>query len=104
MSFGEGLQALRQSAGLTQSALGKKVGCSRSYVSKVECGQRPSLDFVGEISRVYELPVRYLYCLALEKPKGLTSPQSSMFDDQRSLLWLLGTENVSLLRSLRGNL
>lgn len=100
MRFGEGLQTLRQSAGLTQSVLGQKVGCSRSYISKVEGGQMPSLDFVGKIGQVYELPSRYFYFLALEKPKGLTPPQSAMFDSQRSLLWLLGMENVTLQRLL----
>lgn len=104
MSFGEGLQALRHAAGWTQSVLGQKVGCSRSYISKVECGQVPSLDFIGKIGQVYVLPVRYFYCLALEKPKGLTPPQSAMFDSQRSLLWLLGMENVSLHRLLSNNL
>lgn len=86
MDFGESLRKLRLSVGLSQAALGKEVGVSRSYVSQVECGRKPSLEFVGNVARAFGLPVRYMYCLTLEKPRDLTSLQSGMFDTMRGLL------------------
>lgn len=86
MNFGESLRKLRNTAKLTQLVLGQKVGVSRSYVSQVECGRKPSLEFVGNVARMFNLPVRYMYYLMLEEPEGLTPLQSGTFDTMRGLL------------------
>lgn len=49
----EMLRSLREQAGLTQEELGKKIGQTQSFVSKVERGER-RLDFV-ELKHVVEV-------------------------------------------------
>lgn len=53
LAFGETVRALRESAGVAQEALALDAGMDRSYLGKVERGERqPSLDIVFRLAAV----------------------------------------------------
>lgn len=82
--FGQALKLLRRYQGLNQSALAKKLGVSRSYISELESGNRtPSLDLLSRYADIFNIPVSSLVFFAealqdkenlsgrLEKAKGV---------------------------------
>lgn len=53
LAFGETVRALREAAGVAQEALALDAGMDRSYLGKVERGERqPSLDMVFRLAAV----------------------------------------------------
>lgn len=82
--FGQALKLLRRYQGLNQSALAKRLGVSRSYISELESGNRtPSLDLLGRYADIFNIPISSLVFFAealedkenipgrLEKAKGV---------------------------------
>lgn len=58
MTTGEKIAALRREKGLSQEALGEKLGLSRQAVSKWESDQAvPTMDNLVELSRLFGVPV-----------------------------------------------
>lgn len=58
MTTGEKIAALRRAQGLSQEALGEKLGLSRQAVSKWEADQAvPTMDNLVELSRLFGVPV-----------------------------------------------
>jgi len=53
ISLAEFLRAARLTAGLTQVELAKKLGCTSTYVSHLECGKKkePSLKMLKGIAK-----------------------------------------------------
>ena len=53
LAFGETVRALREAGGLAQEALALDAGMDRSYLGKVERGEKqPSLDIVFRLAQV----------------------------------------------------
>jgi transcriptional regulator with XRE-family HTH domain len=53
---------LRSHFGLTQQQLADKAGISRSVLSQIEIGnQKPTLDTIGNIARIYNIPYSYFF-------------------------------------------
>lgn len=74
--FGQALSLLRRYQGLNQSALAKKLGVSRSYISELESGNRtPSLDLLSRYAEVFNIPVSSLvfFAEALQDQENLSS-------------------------------
>ena len=58
MTTGEKIAALRREKGLSQEALGERLGLSRQAVSKWEADQAvPTMDNLMELSRLFGVPV-----------------------------------------------
>lgn len=58
MTTGEKIAALRKEQGMSQEALGEKLGLSRQAVSKWEADQAvPTMDNLMELSRLFGVPV-----------------------------------------------
>ena len=56
------LRALREDAGLSQKALGEKVGVSRQAINALETGKHsPSLDLAFRLAGVFGLPVEDVF-------------------------------------------
>jgi len=47
------LKILRKAKGLTQTEVGKKMGCGQSYISQVERGKRNDLKIVERMCTEY---------------------------------------------------
>lgn len=61
---GKNLKQIRKSHGNTQTELAEKIGCSQSYVTKIENGQTPmSLSTAIEICALYGLSIEQLIIL-----------------------------------------
>lgn len=59
--IGENIKLIRQSKGLTQEELAKKLGISKSAISRYESGQRdPNLDSADKIASVLGVALRDL--------------------------------------------
>lgn len=74
--FGQALKLLRRYQGLNQSALAKKLGVSRSYISELESGNRtPSLDLLSRYADLFNIPVSSLvfFAEALQDKKSIPS-------------------------------
>ena len=60
-SFGERLARLREDAGLSQSALARRIGASQSAVSQIEAGERsPSYGMLMQLAEALGVSVAYL--------------------------------------------
>ena len=58
MTTGEKITALRKELGMSQEALGEKLGLSRQAVSKWEADQAvPTMDNLMELSKLFGVPV-----------------------------------------------
>ena len=56
------LRALREDAGLSQKALGERVGVSRQAINALETGKHsPSLDLAFRLAGVFGLPVEGVF-------------------------------------------
>lgn len=60
-SFGERLGRLREDAGLTQSALARRIGTSQSAISQIEAGDRsPSYGMLVQLADALGISLAYL--------------------------------------------
>ena len=58
MTIGERIAALRRQAGLSQEALGEKLGVSRQSISKWEADANlPEIEKLVSLSRLFGVPV-----------------------------------------------
>lgn len=58
---GHRIKLLRESKGYTQEQLAEKLNISRSYLSKLEIGERSSsIDLLIEISECFDITLDYL--------------------------------------------
>lgn len=76
MGFGERVRELRKSKGLSQRALGMKVGVSFTYVSKIEnekldFGDYPSEELIGKLAKALDADVDELLLLAEKVPEPI---------------------------------
>ena len=56
LAFGETVRALREASGVAQEALALEAGMDRSYLGKVERGERqPSLDIAFRLAAVLDV-------------------------------------------------
>ena len=60
MTFGEKLQRLRKTNGLSQEQLSEKLNVSRQAISKWELGTIPDMDNILKISRFFDCSLDYL--------------------------------------------
>ena len=62
MTFGEKLQKLRRSSGLSQEQLAEKVGVRRETIMRLEKAQyNPSLKLAVDISRAVGVPIEEIF-------------------------------------------
>jgi len=67
-TFGERLGRLREDAGLSQSALARRVGVSQSAVSQMESGERnPSYGMLVQLADALGVSVAYLVGAEVEE-------------------------------------
>lgn len=78
--LGHTIEQLRESAGLSQRKLAKKLGVSPSYLSRLERGERdPSMSFLRKLARATSAPVALLVGTALMSE--VPEPQRSAYED-----------------------
>ncbi|MCL6592290.1 MAG: helix-turn-helix transcriptional regulator [Firmicutes bacterium] len=58
--LGEKLKKLRKEKGLTQEKLSQKLGFSNRYISKIEAGEKPSMETFRKLAAFFQVPVEYL--------------------------------------------
>jgi transcriptional regulator with XRE-family HTH domain len=67
-SFGERLERLREDAGLTQSALARRIGTSQSAISQIEAGDRsPSYGMLLQLADALGISLAYLVGAPVER-------------------------------------
>lgn len=67
-TFGERLGRLREDAGLSQSALARRVGVSQSAVSQMESGERsPSYGMLVQLADALRVSIAYLVGAEVEE-------------------------------------
>lgn len=72
MTLGEKIQKLRKQKGLSQEALAEKVTVTRQTISKWELNQStPDLDFIAQLSNVFNVSSDYLIKDELIEPNEL---------------------------------
>ena len=83
MSLGPRLAKLREDAGLTQSALARKVRTSQSAISQIEAGERnPSYGMIQQLAEALGVTPAYLVGADVET---LTPEEEYHFRQYRSL-------------------
>ena len=60
MGVGELIRDIRERKGISSAELGRRIGMSRSYMSRIELGDRPiKLDVLIKIAEVLDTPIEY---------------------------------------------
>lgn len=60
--FGRKLRKIRTRKGLSQEALSKEAGLDRTYVGKIERGEKsPSLDTIEKLADVLDIEIMELF-------------------------------------------
>jgi site-specific DNA-methyltransferase (adenine-specific) len=71
--LGESLRALRSNAGFSLAALAKKLGVTKGYLSKLECGRSsPSRTMLNKMSGIFQADLARLLILAGHVPEDIT--------------------------------
>lgn len=87
--FGDHLRMLRERQGLSQKALGERVGRAPSVISNYENNIKvPTLDVLTTLARIYDVSLDYL--VGFDKKDQVILDQ--MTDSQRELVHLLVQE------------
>ncbi|MFN1807303.1 helix-turn-helix domain-containing protein [Clostridioides difficile] len=72
MTLGEKIQKLRKQNGFSQEELAEKVTVTRQTISKWELNQsEPDLDFIAQLSNIFNVSADYLIKEELTKPDEL---------------------------------
>lgn len=106
-TFGQKLQELRRSAGLSQRGLAEQVGVDFSYISKVENDRLPppAADTIVKICEVLDAPADELLALTGKVPTNvmemLTSPSARQFMRQAQEMNLTDEEWQALVKRLK---
>ncbi|MDD2431603.1 MAG: helix-turn-helix transcriptional regulator [Firmicutes bacterium] len=80
MTFGEKLQILRKSNGISQEQLASQIGVSRQAISKWELGvSMPDTDNVIEVSKIFGVSIDYLLNVEIESTQS-TARQKEIED------------------------
>jgi transcriptional regulator with XRE-family HTH domain len=83
VEFGKRLASMREDAGLSQSALARRVGTSQSAISQIESGERnPSFETIRQIADALGVTPAYLVGADVE---GLAPNEEIHFRLYRSL-------------------
>ena len=90
MTLGQRIQELRKKQGLSQEALGEKLGVSRQAISRWEMdGAVPEVDKLIALSKLFGVSLDEL--LQVEVPKEAALPQDDRARRDRELIrWLAG--------------
>lgn len=84
--IGERIRNTREKNGLTQAALSKKLGISRSAVNAWELGVSvPSVQYLVELSRLFNVPTDYL--LGLDEKEVVDI--SGLDDSEKKVIYFL---------------
>ena len=76
------IKAARKAKGLTQQALGKRVGLPQSHISKIENGAVDlQLSSLAEIARALDLEIRLVPRRALPAVEGVVRAHVAAFSD-----------------------
>lgn len=60
MGVGDLIREIREKKGISSAELGRRIGMSRSYMSRIELGDRPvKLDILSKIAEVLDTPIEY---------------------------------------------
>lgn len=76
MTFGEKLQRLRKTNGLSQEQLSEKLNVSRQAISKWELGTIPDMDNILKISRFFDCSLDYLMNNEIHDAEDKAAPVS----------------------------
>lgn len=74
MDYGKAIQIIRNSRGLSQKDLAKKIDFAPSYVSRIEAGQRkPTIETLEKIAKQLRVPMYLIILMSSTKTdlKGL---------------------------------
>lgn len=87
MSMGDRLRTLRKKRGLSQEALARAAGCSRSFIAKIEAGAREdvSLSLAVALARALNVTLDELAGLPRSEPQQAPTTATSTADD--ASLW-----------------
>jgi transcriptional regulator with XRE-family HTH domain len=58
--LGSKLKRLRKEQSLTQEKLSEKLGFSKRYISKIEAGEKPSMEAFRKLAEFFQVPIEYL--------------------------------------------
>lgn len=107
-TFGQALQELRRSAGISQRDLAARVGVDFSYISKVENDRLPppAADTIVKICEELKAPPDELLALTKKMPSDVkeklsSSPAAQQFIRQAQSMNLTDREWQSLTRSMK---
>lgn len=102
MDFGEFVRKLREERDLSQEALAKLVGKSKSTISKIENNLRtPDLPLIKNLAQAFGVPVSVLYCgnnsesLTLHEREVLNAYRGLPEEIKKHIDFLLGIEKNS---------
>lgn len=92
--FGTILKKLRSESGITQEALAKKLGVTKSVISYYELHERaPSPDILVKLTSVFNVSADYL--LGIEKKASTSLDLSGLYDEDIQFI----RQTVNLLKS-----
>jgi transcriptional regulator with XRE-family HTH domain len=101
-NLGEFVKGRRESLGLTQRSLARKLGVEASHVAFIEGGRRkPSLKLVARIADTLGLDRRDVLVLAHPEVSVLLSQAESKPQERSPLSWRRFTKNSALLARCR---
>ena len=85
--IGERIKMLRESHNLSQAALAKRLGITRSSVNAWELGLNvPSTQYIIELSEIFKVSTDYLLCVAKTQTLDLTG-----LEEDIAVLYALAT-------------
>lgn len=89
IDFSQKIKKLRETNGITQSALAKKVGISRNSVNSWEMGLSfPSVVNLIELTRIFHVSADYLLGISDDETVNV----SALNDEQREIVYKLVKE------------
>ncbi|HKV53778.1 MAG TPA: helix-turn-helix transcriptional regulator [Candidatus Binataceae bacterium] len=92
------LKSQREILGLTQRALGGKIGVEASHIAFLETGRRrPSLKLVAHLADALDVDRHELFILAHPEAKGLFEPPAPQPPQKKTRSWLRFIRNSQLL-------
>jgi len=85
MNYSKGIRTVRASKGLTQKQLSKLANIDRSYLSRIESGERvPTAEVLEAISKSLSIPLYLLTLISSEEEdlKGLPVDKTNQIANQ----------------------